>query len=259
MDDLITLRTSDDPPVELKAARSVLVAGSKVFSDMLSLPQRTTTSEDGAIDVAETDSELSPFLRLLNLSHDEGNPLEELKVDDWPVVARLADKYDSATVKGLALGMYWKWRSADSEHVASYRTAAALSDKTLAKFSLFRLLQDGQQEMIDAALQGRKDELDVWIGKLKLHAFEHSLTDLYVTNSPFCSGCLSIRVTVQRPDWDSAMRSSMARWTAQNAGAPFHRSITGCAESREACASCRETAGPRFDQAYRDSAPDFPL
>lgn len=107
MDDLITLRTSDDPPVELKAARSVLVAGSKVFSNMLSLPQSTTTTQDGAIDVAETQSELSPFLRLLNITHDEGKPLKELQVDDWPVVARLADKYDSAAVQGLALGMYW--------------------------------------------------------------------------------------------------------------------------------------------------------
>ncbi|GAA5848821.1 hypothetical protein JCM9279_002955 [Rhodotorula babjevae] len=84
MDDLITLRTSDDPPIELKAARSVLVAGSKVFSDMLSLPQSTTTSKDGAIDVAETESELSPFLRLLNLSHDEGDPLEDLKSTTGP-------------------------------------------------------------------------------------------------------------------------------------------------------------------------------
>ncbi|GAA5848828.1 hypothetical protein JCM9279_002957 [Rhodotorula babjevae] len=64
---------------------------------MLSLPQSTTTSKEGAIDVAETESELAPFLRLLNLSHDEGDPLEDLKVDDWPIVARLADKYDSAT------------------------------------------------------------------------------------------------------------------------------------------------------------------
>ncbi|GAA5893842.1 hypothetical protein JCM8208_001258 [Rhodotorula glutinis] len=156
MDDLVTLRTSDDPPVELKSARSVLVAGSKVFSDMLSLPQGSATGKEGAIDVAETQSELSPFLRLLNLSHYEGNPLEELKVDDWPVLARLADKYDSATVKALALGTYWKWRGEDCERVAAFQTAAALGDKKLATFSLLRLLQDGKNETIDAATESYK-------------------------------------------------------------------------------------------------------
>lgn len=38
MDDTITLRTSDDPPVEFKAPRSVLIAGRKVFADLLALP-----------------------------------------------------------------------------------------------------------------------------------------------------------------------------------------------------------------------------
>lgn len=105
MDDTITLRTSDDPPVELKAPRAVLIAGSKVFADLLALPQKP--SADSSMDVAEIETELKPFLRLLGISHDEGHPLDELEAKDWPVVARLADKYDAKGVKGLAEGKCW--------------------------------------------------------------------------------------------------------------------------------------------------------
>lgn len=107
MDDTITLRTSDDPPVELNVSRAVLAVGSKVFGDMLSIPSGSSTAQDAKFDLAETQRELEPFLRVLNISHDQGNPLEELKDGDWPVVARLADKYDSVTVRALVLCMCW--------------------------------------------------------------------------------------------------------------------------------------------------------
>lgn len=107
MDDTVTLRTSDNPPVEIKASRAVLAVNSKVFADMLSVPQSTTTAKHGAIDVAEHKIEIMPFLRLLNLAHEQGEALQELEDKDWPVVAKLADKYDSAPVRAFALGQCW--------------------------------------------------------------------------------------------------------------------------------------------------------
>mgnify|MGYP000061778969 CR=1 FL=1 len=106
MDGTITIRTSDDPPVELKASRLALAANSRVFADMPSLPA-VKDGSDSSIDVAETEAELSPFLHLLDISHDEGDPVKELAVEDWPVAARLADKYDAAGVKAIAAGIGW--------------------------------------------------------------------------------------------------------------------------------------------------------
>ena len=112
MDDTVTIRTSDDPPVRLEASRAVLAANSKVFADMLSVPQSTTTAKHGAIDVAEHKIEIMPFLRLLNLAHEQGEALQELEDKDWPVVAKLADKYDSAVAKAMALAKCWSVLSA---------------------------------------------------------------------------------------------------------------------------------------------------
>ena len=112
MDDTIMIRPSTTGysigPHELRAPRAVLIAGSKVFADMLSLPHGPPKKPvDTNIDVAEPFDELKPFLRVLNMSHDKGDPLKELEPKDWAVVARLADKYDSATARGFALGMCW--------------------------------------------------------------------------------------------------------------------------------------------------------
>lgn len=98
---------------------------------------------------------------------------------------------------------------------------------------------------------------DTWLGKLRLHAFEKSLTDYCSVGHPWCDWCR--RHAIERPEWDSAMRQSMRDWTAQTAGSPFHKQISGCAGVYKACAMCKATAGARFDQAYRDSAPEFPL
>ncbi|GAA5848869.1 hypothetical protein JCM9279_002969 [Rhodotorula babjevae] len=278
MDDTITIRTSDDPPVEFKAARSTLVTGSKVFSDMLSLPQGSKICQEGVINVAETQSEVAPFIRLLNITHDEGKPLEELKVEDWPVVARLADKYDSNAVKGLAIGMYWygmltagfvcervlttsshssrKWRSNDTEHAAAFRTAHALADRGLIKISLFRLLRDGVQETIDAAMHGQELRFAYWLEKLKLHAFECSMQDVSPVEP--CSECVN-RPAKCTDGWNSAMRLAMQAWHPLQAGSPFASHIIAAWRVSGLCAKCRRARGSGFDRAYRDSAPDYPL
>lgn len=108
MDSTITICTGGNygqARTELRASRTVLAANSKVFADILSLPTKAGCS--ASIDVSETLSEFDPFLRLLSICHGHGDPFERLRLEDWPVVALLADKYDSATVRGFALGMCW--------------------------------------------------------------------------------------------------------------------------------------------------------
>lgn len=77
---------------------------------MLSVPTKGKAST--RFDVEETAAHFKPFLRILNMSHDEGDPLDELEPDDWPVVAKLADKYDSAVAKAMALAKGWSVLSA---------------------------------------------------------------------------------------------------------------------------------------------------
>ncbi|BGP47021.1 hypothetical protein JCM10450v2_002873 [Rhodotorula kratochvilovae] len=123
MDDRITIRTSDDPRVELKASRAILIAGSRVFADRLSLPQgdsmRTTRA---SCDVAETEENFKPFLRLLNLVNEPGDPLEELRDEEWMAVVPLSDKYDSPPVRGYARAKY----CCDPDDVAILWYTAAL-------------------------------------------------------------------------------------------------------------------------------------
>jgi len=101
MDALVTIRTTENPPVELDVSRAVLCVGSKVLAELLA--ESSTTS----MVLNETAAHLKPFLRLLNMSHDEGDPIGELEPEDWPVVARLAKRYKSRSVSVAALAMCW--------------------------------------------------------------------------------------------------------------------------------------------------------
>jgi len=121
MDDTITLRTSDDPPVELNVSRAVLAVGSKVFGDMLSIPSGSSAGQEAKVDLAEKEHEIKRFLRLLNLAREQGDPLNELEDQDWPVVAKLADKYDSPTIRAVALCKCWCARLSLLLHVNELR------------------------------------------------------------------------------------------------------------------------------------------
>jgi hypothetical protein len=95
MSDLITLTTSDTPPISLTIRRSSLVANSTVFDDLLSLP---TSSEYGSAEaslaVTETEKELKPFLNVIG--GEEDIQLDEI---GWESLAKLGDKYDSSAVR----------------------------------------------------------------------------------------------------------------------------------------------------------------
>ena len=68
-DDLLTLVTSDDPPIEISVEREKLL-DSRVFSDMLSLPK--TGDCKARVDVAETAGELEAWLKFLRSGKVEG-------------------------------------------------------------------------------------------------------------------------------------------------------------------------------------------
>ncbi|GAA5848823.1 hypothetical protein JCM9279_002956 [Rhodotorula babjevae] len=255
MESTVTLRTSDDPPVEIRVPRTVLAVNSKMFSDMLSIPQSTLDDHHDGVDLAEKHDELVPFLRLLNVSHEVGNPLDDLKPYEWPGVARLADKYDLAAVRGFAMAAYWKWRCEDQEHVAAYRTAVALGDETLATWSLWQLFHVGKGDLIYAALPGRRDDLHAWVSALKFHAFEHSMKTL--SKDGWCKPCVE-RVSQGERYWDAAMRSSMQKWRAISAGKPFSKQIDEQMVRAGLCCACRPKMAERFDSEYREKAPAFP-
>jgi hypothetical protein len=95
MFNLITLTTSDIPPISLTIRRSSLVANSTVFDDLLSLPTSTKDgSAKGPIAVTETEKELEQFLDVVGGKEDV-----ELDEIGWESLARLGDKYDSSAVR----------------------------------------------------------------------------------------------------------------------------------------------------------------
>jgi len=90
---------------------------------------------------------------------------------------------------------------------------------------------------------------------LKLHAFEVSMK---APCEVFCYICTS-GSRVDNLKWGQAMRYSMQYWQVSCAGKPFHMRLTKLARDGPACSDCGPRAPEQFDQAYRDSAPDFPL
>ncbi|GAA5955689.1 hypothetical protein JCM8115_006824 [Rhodotorula mucilaginosa] len=108
-DDMITLVTSDDPPVELAVERTKLL-DSRVFSDMLSLP--STGNNNARVDVAETAAELEAWIEFLNsgkfetpsnMSDDEAMALGGKAV----AIAKLVDKYGCASSRLLLIAELW--------------------------------------------------------------------------------------------------------------------------------------------------------
>jgi hypothetical protein len=105
-DEMITFSTSDDPPINLKASRSTLVADSTVFRDMLSSP--ALASDNPSIPVSETAEELGVFLdALANEEELVQNNLHSYRTQleaQWLALARLSD---SVTVRRLVERHIW--------------------------------------------------------------------------------------------------------------------------------------------------------
>ncbi|GAA5848763.1 hypothetical protein JCM9279_002937 [Rhodotorula babjevae] len=269
MDDSITLRTSDDPPVELEVSRATLAVNSKVFADMLSSPQgASSTSQDSPINLAETQAELAPFLRLLNFAHDRGDPLKELEDKDWPVVARLADKYDSAPVRAVAIGKCWHWTAlindlSSAQHRTAFETAIKLGDGHLAASHLMRFMMRSGTDNIEEVVGEYRSAYDAWLGLLKAHAAFCALEE---PSLEFCDDCTSNDASLADATWYSAMRESLGAWDPLKAAKPFlsivHAMSSGLREDEVLCFRC-ETAFDRcahsFEHHYQDTAPDFPV
>ena len=111
-DDIITLVTSNDPPVELRVERTELL-DSSVFSDMFSLPK--TGDSNARINVAETAGELDTWLRFLRSGKVDTPDLDE----DWQfdpgdmigleivMIAKLVDKYACTSSRPLLIDELW--------------------------------------------------------------------------------------------------------------------------------------------------------
>ncbi|BGP38880.1 hypothetical protein JCM10449v2_002818 [Rhodotorula kratochvilovae] len=237
MDSTITIRTADDPPVELIVPRAILIAGSKVFADMLSLPQGSTggAGED---------------------SFDDGDPVEELQVEDWPIVARLADKYDAA---GVVLLVLWKYQEfcqfkGDPSLIASaFGMAVSLNRKDPA----FNALEWGLYES-DDLLGEWEPQFKYWLLRLKLHAFEYSVQDARVTHDFADCDCK------KSPEvyWRQGMRPAMKDWRASTVARPFVEHLWDQCRDSEMCNNHQMEfmrAAQNVEKEYRDTMPDFPL
>ena len=108
-EDIITLVTSNDPPVELRVERTKLLDSS--FSDMFSLP--TTGDGDVRVNVAETAGELETWLDFLRSgkveTSDPGGQCEPIDIIGFDVVriAKLVDKYGCTSSRLLLIDELW--------------------------------------------------------------------------------------------------------------------------------------------------------
>ncbi|BGP38912.1 hypothetical protein JCM10449v2_002850 [Rhodotorula kratochvilovae] len=269
MDTTITIRTADDPPVELSASRAVLAAGSKVFADMLSLPQGDSDSDlNDSIDIYETKKEFAPFLRLLSLAHDEGgNPLKALKIMEWPVAARLADKYDAEGVRAFALCKYWEnqpFTGNTLRIVSSFEIAVALRRAAMVKAPAFLLLARAHDKRVVQMMDEMAPQFAQWKKLLKLHAFECSVQappridecPMHGRNGSTCS-----RLSTKQL-WITGVHDSMAYWRDSAADSPFNSQLGKAIRASTLCTKHQARLQRQvkvFEQRYRDTAPEFPL
>ncbi|GAA5848731.1 hypothetical protein JCM9279_002926 [Rhodotorula babjevae] len=256
MDDTVTIRTADDPPVELKASRVVLMAGSKVFADIF--------------DVAETEDELEPFLKLLNIAHEDEDPLAQMCSADWPVVARLAEKYDSAGVKALAVGRCWQWQASAPgplDAVSAFLTARALKEQKFTTRFLYNAIDKVTGDELALTLADCEPDFTQWVKKMYAHAIRFLLQKPPSWTPPRCSrtACGQLAFTAA---WLEGMRQAINVWPhtrtacahVRQVGSPFSKSLNEQADGF--CQSCRpdfQLHARTIDAHYRLDAPDFPL
>ncbi|GAA5964308.1 hypothetical protein JCM3765_006452 [Sporobolomyces pararoseus] len=109
--DKVTFSTSDDPPVEITASKFTLIANSTVFRDMFSLPNTSASGEP--IPVAEKEEEFQLFIDAMDRDEEVRKRLDEAGEDEdykarWIALAKLADKYDSLSVRRFVEIKIWK-------------------------------------------------------------------------------------------------------------------------------------------------------
>ncbi|GAA5986403.1 hypothetical protein JCM10908_003740 [Rhodotorula pacifica] len=168
-DDLITLVTSDDPPVELTIEREKLL-DSRVFSDMLSLP--STSSAHRRVEVAERSRDLLFWVEWLKNGavdyYAEGGDESNI----WPTVlsvAKLIDKYDCTVAKYQLIAEMWRLlREGPVAPCALLVAADMLQAGTLAKYAAAAALafdqpRDVKRIMVDA---GYIADPDRWEARL---------------------------------------------------------------------------------------------
>ncbi|BGP38893.1 hypothetical protein JCM10449v2_002831 [Rhodotorula kratochvilovae] len=266
MDSTITIRTADDPPVELTASRAVLTAGSKVFADMLSMPQGgSDASSKDSFDVTETEKDFKPFLRLLNLAHEEGDPPKDIQDHLWPAIARLGDKYQAPLIESLAKSKYWEFKAKSSAPwprfllAAMMRNAKELREAALEVLPTYRNMVHRQMDYATSQFWSPKFEL--WKKLLKLHAFESSVHSMQPPET--CSGgqsqcaCFEFEKT-----WLPLMNLIMRQRFDASPASPFLGEITRTIDSSSLCCKHRQAVLVQvtvLELQYRSTMPDFPL
>ncbi|KAG0662400.1 hypothetical protein C6P46_003346 [Rhodotorula mucilaginosa] len=157
-EDIITLVTSNDPPVELRVERTKLL-DSSVFNDMFSLP----TTGDGAVrvNVAETAGELETWLDFLRSgkveTSDPAGQCEPSDIIGFDVVriAKLVDKHARLLVERSTHPIFIVLAS---EHIKADRVQRHATAETLA-----RRAQEGAY--LEDVYTGSGDKFDQWVAR----------------------------------------------------------------------------------------------
>ncbi|GAA5821998.1 hypothetical protein JCM11251_004818 [Rhodosporidiobolus azoricus] len=138
MSTTITLLTSDTPPVSIQASRIALQANSKVFADMLSLP--SSPNEDNSVTLSETESELKPFLEVIQgEGGKKGGELEKLDEEGWETLARLGDKFESPMVVHVICGRIWELQTKSGDPLHLFTLATFTNKRELLQLSLAKV------------------------------------------------------------------------------------------------------------------------
>ncbi|BGP38907.1 hypothetical protein JCM10449v2_002845 [Rhodotorula kratochvilovae] len=227
MDTTITIRTADDPPVELTAARS-------------------GTAKDGvqnSFDVDDPVELFQPFLRLLGVGTGAGDPFDEMGDLEWVSAARLADKYDSPLVRALCKGKYWELKATGQAPITRFFLLVDMDEPQMLKETALEVLP----QILD-----KKGPASSIIARLAAPACPVNLDP----------DGIDTMLPVFDAAWHQAMSNSMARRFDVCPLSPFCAEAQMQMES--AGLSCGQHTEFRlwlrgFEQRYRDSAPDFPL
>ncbi|BGP38894.1 hypothetical protein JCM10449v2_002832 [Rhodotorula kratochvilovae] len=225
------------------------------------MPQGCTAGAARALcDIAETEETFKPFLRLLNLVNEPGDPLEELRDEEWLSAVTLSDKYDSPAVRGYAKGTYWRWKEGIPDGTAKFVLATALNDPRELKEAAFGALHPGITEIHPFALLTPvwADRLRAWVSMLKEHALQR------VAHDPpdfDCSKTCNCNLADKCIVWYSSAFDALTHDFASMPGFPFQQRMQGALPEAAFCPEHREefdALAENFEWAYRDTAPDLP-
>ncbi|GAA5974402.1 hypothetical protein JCM11641_005262 [Rhodosporidiobolus odoratus] len=206
MTDTVTISTSDNPPVSLQVSRAHLIAGSKVFADMLSLP---TTSDDphNSPRVQEQAEHFKAFLAVLSgQGRKKGGVLDSLDECGWEKLAMMGDKYDSAVVLTQVQARAWEL---EAEKLLPLHTF------TLATYLGLR----ASAQACGKACSGRHS-WEASRAKIAYDAFKSiadSANHLSTRVAPFLAGILAdTRSDEDEPDWLGQWQTFCSRLEAKH-------------------------------------------